>query len=803
MPARGGAGKTRLMLEWCNRLRDRGEYAGFLHGAEPDDLDAFFGGVGRRVAVIDYAETRPELLRALVQTIEEWQHKEPEKRDRIQIRVVLLARKSPEDGEWWQRLEELLQRREWGLIDRHLRTRALEELLPELSDRREHFEEAGERFAAVMGRSKEEIEAPKLEAEHFGHPLYVQMAGYAALFGKQLSGAAELLDEVLRHETDYWNKRLKNEDLSGRNQKKAFECAENVLVLLTLWGGVAEDELEEVVRLSFPGASDRGRARIPGDLIEIVRELVLEFYSEESDDTGPARRLRGLQPDVLGEHLIDRQFEDAESPRSIQGPRLLKNAVEEADESRKRSNLRILTRLAQRRPGAGKWLERALSGRLAELGAMAMEITMEVGDPLGKMLAEVFEEEGDAELAWELRESVSGNATPLTEIWLETAKELLRHHREHYPRLDSETRLHRIHRLNDLAVAYGSGGDYERQVDLLEDARELAQTLKDSDKEEVKQSIARTLDNLSVGFFNLGKHADALEATEESLKLHRELYEERPEKYAPGLAMALNNVSNGRSELGRYAEALEATEKSLELYRELYEERPEKYAPDLAMALTNLSIRKSKLGKFAEALEATEESLELYRALYEERPEKHAPDVGWTLSQRASVLNEMEEFERALSEGKKARRIYRELPRARRQTFAERVAWNTVNLGVALRELDKHDEAFEEVQDGVGRFRQLADDRPAKFEPELAEALVELAKTERRMGEREEARQHGEEALRLYREELEDRPLKFWEDLADALEWSAELCEELRQDDEAAEKIREVESLRNEYEGDA
>src|SRR5215217_85297 len=61
--------------------------------------------------------------------------------------------------------------------------------------------------------------------------------------------------------------------------------------------------------------------------------------------------------------------------------------------------LTILTRLASRRPEAAAWLRKALQERLEPLAETAVDATVETGDPMGKVLAAVIEEQGSFELA--------------------------------------------------------------------------------------------------------------------------------------------------------------------------------------------------------------------------------------------------------------------------------------------------------------------------------------------------------------------------------------------------------------------
>jgi hypothetical protein len=93
----GGMGKTRLMMELSQQLSREGWRAGFLakgisgRGLELA-LDAIFDTDRPLLIVVDYAETRPEELVAVLKRSVESTNT---------VRIVLLAR---ELGEWWRRL---------------------------------------------------------------------------------------------------------------------------------------------------------------------------------------------------------------------------------------------------------------------------------------------------------------------------------------------------------------------------------------------------------------------------------------------------------------------------------------------------------------------------------------------------------------------------------------------------------------------------------------------------------------------------------------------------------------------------
>lgn len=95
----GGAGKTRLFIEWSRRLRERGWYAGFVPDRPSDqDMKVLLGSPRPTLVVVDYAECRPALLDLLRRV-----SSRPAGQD-APLRVALLAR---EVADWWRVLLEL------------------------------------------------------------------------------------------------------------------------------------------------------------------------------------------------------------------------------------------------------------------------------------------------------------------------------------------------------------------------------------------------------------------------------------------------------------------------------------------------------------------------------------------------------------------------------------------------------------------------------------------------------------------------------------------------------------------------
>lgn len=139
--AEGGAGKTRLAIEWIRRRRDQRWAAGFLPGKVPDDWFEQLRALGPPVlGVIDYAESRSDLSTLLERVHRSASQKKGNRYH--QMRFLLLARN---DGDWWQSLV-----RTDSPLSRWLGTTPpyrLEPLATSAPDRKTVFREASEWFA--------------------------------------------------------------------------------------------------------------------------------------------------------------------------------------------------------------------------------------------------------------------------------------------------------------------------------------------------------------------------------------------------------------------------------------------------------------------------------------------------------------------------------------------------------------------------------------------------------------------------------------------------------------------------------
>jgi hypothetical protein len=284
----GGMGKTRLMTEFCRRLADEGWRAGFLNRAAGGRdwlvaLDPLFER-DRLLLVIDYAETRQRdvvasLDRAVAGTASG------------RVRIVLLARSL---GDWWLHLTALDGRVGEILNGPATNLVSLRPLAPDPTERHRLFEQAASAFQRVVPGAHTPTQ-PSLEARHYDRALYVLITALAAVQGDLVETESDLLDWALRRERQFLDdgvSSLAGGQLKGR---PILQCA----AVATL-AGRTNDRAEAARLLSSSAPLLDGQ---PAAVVDAVAELLHRLYPGET-------WLEGVQPDLLGEHLVEWASED-------------------------------------------------------------------------------------------------------------------------------------------------------------------------------------------------------------------------------------------------------------------------------------------------------------------------------------------------------------------------------------------------------------------------------------------------------------------------------------------------------------
>lgn len=342
----GGSGKTRLMLEWCQRLEeDHGWHAGFLDPkvalAEPAALRPIFKGLAPRLIVVDYAEQHPDAAQRLIEQLSE-------RKSGPKIRLVLLTRRVPD---WWWNL----RRRSDALDD--LLSASSSRLLPPLfcqgPARANALSEAVQVFSDLLGKEPPIGDLKvDLDDRKFNNALFLYMEALSIVYGDAPERRYDILETILTHERRFWQKEIDalNLDKTGR---EALEDAIGPLIsAVTLLKEVPSslDAQNLVNAITNDGGLQLDDLRLKPVLLSVLRRICAT-----GNDSFAA-----LQPDLLGEQLIESTLKEHVGDRGLRGPMLLTRVFEGIQDTKALLNLTTTTmRLLLRRgantdPGVGR-----------------------------------------------------------------------------------------------------------------------------------------------------------------------------------------------------------------------------------------------------------------------------------------------------------------------------------------------------------------------------------------------------------------------------------------------------------------
>ncbi len=746
--AEGGAGKTRWMIEHCQRLSADGWRTGFLSGdaaaveAPARAYETLFDGQTKTLIVVDYAETRGEQLNKLLNAAGNEPQDHP-------IRIVLLTRRM--EGQWWASLQNRLDNNGANLLEEYPPSQ--EELPPFFLDneaRARFYASAREAFQIALSQQPGieihgESSPPALDGEHFKLPLFVSLAALERLLGGSGAGDEQaLLKRLLAHEKHHW-----------RRDNVDPEAVAQAMATITLWQGASRELVESLPRLWRPSTALHEQNPYP------LHTLLNDLYGQDLEDGQTA--IAPLRPDRLGETLVEEVLNnDAETlaeaafSTDVPAPAL-------------KQGFTVLSRLPLRATGHLR--------------------------TLGQRLAKVLKAKGELNFILQLLDTLPEQSVGLADFAAEMTRYALEQlrtttsHKEGF--VDIVGRLS-----NNLANRLSALGQHEKAFEAAQEAvglyRELAQQRPDA----FTPNLAMSLNNLANRLSELGQRKKALEAALEAVNLRRELAQQRPDAFTPDLAGSLNNLATMLSALSQHKKALEAALEATDLYRELAQQRPDAFTPNLAISLNNLATILSTLGKHKKALEAAQEEVDLCRELAQQRPDVFTPDLAMSLNNLANILSELGQREKALEEAQEAVGLYRELAQQRPDAFTPNLAMSLNNLANRLSELGQREKALEAAQEAADLYRELAQQRPDAFMPDLAGSLNNLAIMLSELGLRKKALEAAQEAVNLRRDLAQLHPDAFMPDLAMSLNNLAAVLSELGQREKALEAAQDAVDLR-------
>lgn len=773
--AEGGAGKTRLAIEWIRRLRTQGWIAGFLPKEVPEDWFERLWALGQQaLVVIDYAESRSELKAALMRVLRYAQQEDAGALRRV--RLLLLARNA---GDWWQSLRQSDAALHQWLGEAH----ELTPLATQVGEREKVFYEAAERFAQHRGKTYQRRTRVSLTDERFERVLYLHMAALAVVEGSEFE-AHTLMDVVLDHEERFWETRARLDDVKLSFQRL---LARQMVVAATLRGGLvdADTAIHTAERLLGYPPSEEGR---------LLVWMLHRIYQPTS--TGHLAFLPALEPDLLGEGMVLRaacpkQEEERLPPDWIDRVFPPTEGTEAVG-----TGFEVLGRASAVRPEVVRpWIERLLDHSLHPRGKLAFEAAKAVGlrtalSVLGDALADRLETHGDVWLALELATAGVPHAT----VSLRRVAEWVNRTRlrELIESEDEGVLAERASLQNNLGNRLSDLGRREEALKATLDAVELYRSLAQRNPERFQPDLGSSLNNLGARLSALGRREEALKAALEAVDLRRTLAQRNPGAFEPELASSLNNLGIRLSELGRREDALKATLEAVELSRSLAQHHPETSLPKLAMSLTNLGLTLSDLGKREEALQATLDAVELYRSLAQRHPDAFQPNLAGCLSNLGTMFNALRMHEEALEAASEAVDLRRTLAQRHPEAFQPELASSLNNLGIILGASVQHEAALKATLEAVELYRTLAQRGPDAFQSALAMSLTNLGVRLSDQGRLEEALKTSLEAVDLYRSLEQRHPESFQFELASSLNNLGSWLEQLGQHEQSHEAFEEA-----------
>lgn len=686
----GGAGKTRLMIEWCARVRERGWLAGFVEPGHRD-VARVTEGETRRVLVVDYPEGR---VREVVELCRGAQAAQ------ASVRLVLLARSR---GPWFDELRQDVE----GDLVAHADWRELGKL--DDTQRRRTYESARAAFAKGVP-----IEQTPQNLARDELPLFAHMRALLRAYGEREADerAEEVLARMLAHERKHWCSHLVR--LLHRSDQVTVRKLERVLTALVLFGGF-DGSLGELLRWLLP--------ELERDERDIFAECIGDLYRRGD-------RVMSLQPDLLGEQLVCEVLSRAADVDGVSGVEqwLSLSLDEHAPAGSVGQTLLVLTRLVERGIDAARdWLHRFLQPRCAAWVQACAEIRNNA-DPRGHELAAAMRCLQDTNLARQVWDLLPNSTLELALLRVEVAR-LLLHHGSAFA--DSEPAIAERGRWeNNLGEALSALGRREESLAVAENAvltfRRLTSMYPNRSKH--VNNLAATLTNLGNRLVEVGRLEDALKAAQESVETLRSLGNDCP----PGwLILALNCLGNRLNQVRRREEAVEIGRECVDRCRKSAEEDPALFAPTLASALNNFGSHLADAGLLQEAMAANMESLSISRALAAANPDANLRKLASALTNTSSRSAALGHHNDALDQALEGVNIYRTLAQAEYEAFAPDLSAAIHNCGLRLDKAGRSSEAIKSLQEAIQIRLELARTTPALFLSQAAASYLELSLVQR------------------------------------------------------------------------
>ncbi|MFB7031314.1 MULTISPECIES: tetratricopeptide repeat protein [unclassified Streptomyces] len=730
----GGQGKTRLARHLTDTLSRQGWVTGHLRSDLTDhDTPPAFTPLTTALPlllVIDYAETRPRLLRRLVTHLHTTRHR---------VRLLLLARS---DGEWrTDTLSAVAPVRRLLASAPVVPLGPLQPAAPTTRDRSEAFRDAARdlalllpRIPSVPGHDWTVLAGTLRPADNLAHPRYsnaltLQMAALVTLLqhGPRpvTTAPGDPAEKILlEHEERFWKD---SADADAFQLGLDTATLKATVAIAALCGADSTDAAARVLT-ALPA--------VPAPKIARTAAWLARLYPADPD-----RYWGSLQPDRIAEYHAASVLMKGD----INLPALLTTA----DPGQQAQTVTVLARAAIAHYNATRTTE---TDHLLHTLDTALDTT-----PLTYQATRIV----TAALPYPSR-VIAPLALRLTDALARTNQQLAADNPAAFePALASS--------LSILGNYLSDAGRRGEALAATEETVKIQRRLAADNPSDFEPELAESLSNFGIRLSDAGRRGEALAATEEAVKIQRRLAADNPSDFEPELSGSLTNLGNRLSEAGHRGEALAAAEEAVSIYRRLTQADPAAFEPDLAISLTNLGNRLSDAGHRAQALAATKEAVSIYRRLTQADPAAFEPALTTSLSNLGNHLSYAGHRGEGLAATEEALEIRRRLAQTDPTAFEPALADSLTNLGNRLSEAGRRGEGLAATEEALEIRRRLAQADPTAFEPALADSLSNLGVYLSDVGRRAEALTVTEEALEIRRRLAQTDPTAFEPALADSL----------------------------------
>lgn len=434
--------------------------------------------------------------------------------------------------------------------------------------------------------------------------------------------------------------------------------------------------------------------------------------------------------------------------------------------------LTVLTRLAARRPEKASILNHALKGRLNRLAPVAINVAIETGDPIGRVLASTLAKERNIAVAGRLFNLLPEphGTVALQELGVAISalralgqiKEIGNISTSDYPYI-----------LTNLAEWMNMTGNYESALAVSKEAINIFRPLVKQYPGKFLPDLAASLATLATILAGTGQSEKALNVAIEATQITSDLAKANPDKFNAGYAHSLNVLAHVLYDLGKYEEALAITGNATKIYRTLAKTSLNKFGSGLAYSLHNQAAILAALWQYDESLAAADEVVNIYRKLSETVLDYYLPTFPTVLSMFASALAQCNKLEHALSAATEAINISRTLTVTRpsfRPVLAESLK-TFVKIAIPGGRLPM---AVGFTKEFIARYRELAEKNPKLF--------LEVEQT-------------AKELVTHYRALAEENPTLFLSDLAGGLKLYGDILKASHKHRKARPILKEANDL--------